>query len=418
MSWKDKIKEAKYTAPSGTEFVFGWEKVKKQTELKTGTYTFPSRDGAHVQHQGAGARTFPLTCIFSGENCIDEADAFEDALIETGVGELQHPVYGIRKVKPTGNIVREDDLVSALNESTVTITFTETITDEEAAKMDEVAVDSIEESYDEFADAAAEDFAETLAATPESPLAEGISEQLRVQAALTDQTNIIIDNMQPLAMADKKSFADWLASANELKDTIKNLYTKGKRAAEKVESVYVKALNIARLTLRIMKLPSDLSVSLAEKIKGYSNLTAQLINQFQNDPFGVKNIKNAFATARLGLTGAVASVAAGASTSTARAAVSSAEASAQAATADAAIASGATGSGTAAGGSANTGGGGSSGGGSSGSGGAGEAHRGEAVPIQAVVPTAVAADRAPLITIRLRPKRRPRAASRPALLLF
>jgi stage V sporulation protein SpoVS len=117
--------------------------------------------------------------------------------------------------------------------------------------------------------------------------------------------------MEPLASSDKKGFAEWLASAKELKDNIKNLYSKAKGIAGKVEGVYVKALNIGRLTLRLMKLPSDIAVSLAEKIKGYSTLTANLINQYKNDPLGIEKIKAAYATATLALTGAIAAIASG-----------------------------------------------------------------------------------------------------------
>jgi hypothetical protein len=127
----------------------------------------------------------------------------------------------------------------------------------------------------------------------------------------------MIDNLQPIAMADKKKFADWLASAKELKNKIQNLYKKGLSIAGKVEDVYVKALDIGRLTLRLMKLPSDLAVGLAEKIKGYSTLTANLINQFKNDPFGVEKMKAAYATASLAITGACAAIASGSALSVA-----------------------------------------------------------------------------------------------------
>jgi prophage DNA circulation protein len=317
------IQEARYTSPSGKEITFGWETTERDTELKTGVFTFPGRDGANVQHQGAGARTFPLVCIFSGNDYTTKADEFEAMLIERGVAELQHPIYGTIKVKPVGHIKREDDPVKRLGEATVSVTFTETLTSEDAAELNEVAADSIDENYEEFSEAAAADFAESIAGyDTEGPLADtiggtraalagNISEQLAVQAALQTQTQSIIDNLQPMAASDKKGFADWLASAKELKDNIKNLYAKGKDIAAKIESVYVKALNIARLTLRLMKLPSTITVALAEKIKGYSTLTANLINQYKNDPFGAKNIKNAYATATLALTGATAAIASG-----------------------------------------------------------------------------------------------------------
>jgi hypothetical protein len=318
VSWRNKIREGKYTAPSGKEFIFGgYEKVTRDTELKTGTFTFPSRDGARVQHHGAGARTFPLVCVFSGEACMDDADAFEAALLEREDAELQHPAYGTVKVKPTGHIVREDDLVSALNESTVTVTFTEVITDEAQEAPNEVAADAVEEKYDEFSEAAAADFAEALAGV------ESLEEQALIEAALEAQVQTIIDDMEPLAVSNKKSFVDWLASVKELKDRIKGLYHKAMGIVGKVESTYVKALNIARLTLRLMKLPSTLIRSLSEKIQGYTNLTVHLINQYRNDPFGLENIKNSFAAAKLALEGAMASIASGAAISTAEAAADS-----------------------------------------------------------------------------------------------
>jgi uncharacterized membrane protein YgcG len=298
------IQEARYTSPSGLETTFSWEISKRKTELKTGVYTFPGRNGAHVQHQGAGAKTFPLVCIFSGNDCMEKADQFEAMLIETGVAELQHPTYGTIKVVPTGDIEREDDPVNKLGESTVTITFTETITDEEEDELTEVAADAIDEKHEEFTEAAVADFAEAV-------VTEDITTQMEVTPALEAQTQSIVDNLQPLAMADKKTFADWLASAKELKDNIKNLYSKAQNIAAKAESIYTKALNIGRLTLRLMKLPSTLAVSLAEKIKGYANLTANLINQYKNDPFGGEKIKAAYATASLALTGACAAIASG-----------------------------------------------------------------------------------------------------------
>jgi prophage DNA circulation protein len=410
--------DAIYTSPSGKEAPFLCETVSRKTELKTGVFTFPSRDGAHVQHQGMGARSFPLTCIFSGSNCMDDADTFETMLIERGIGELQHPVYGTIKVIPTGEIVREDDLVTGINESIVTITFTETITGETSAELNAVAADDIDEKYNKFAEESATDFAEgiddkaieepatqwqgkvrspemdisekeavTLPAgtelesattgkvyiteesvdldnvapddetefirvkctetgeagnlnsgevlefvepiesvdkytTVESVTAYGtdgisiagnksVSEQLKIQSNLNMQTQSIIDNLQSLAMSDKKTFADWLAIAKEVKDNIKNLYKKVANTAGKIESVYAKALNIARGTLRLMKLPSRIAISLAEKIKGYSKLTADLINQYKNDPFGIKNVVNAYTTAVMAVSGALASIASG-----------------------------------------------------------------------------------------------------------
>jgi hypothetical protein len=310
----ERILEARYTSPGGTEAAFSYETVKRETELKTGIFTFPSRDGAHVQHQGMGAKSFPLICFFSGISCMDDADAFEAMLIERGVGELQIP-YGTFKVVPTGKIQREDNFVAGVGQSSVTITFTETIVDEEAAALEAVAADEIAEQYEEFADAACEDFATALDV-------DDISEQLAIVSSLDAQTQLMTDSLQSLMTADRSKFADFLTAVKELKSNIQNLYKKGKGITGDIESVYAKGLNIARLTLRIMKMPADIAVSLSEKIKGYSQLTAGLINQFKNDPFGIAKIKNAYTVAKLALTGLVAAISSGSATTIAEVAAS------------------------------------------------------------------------------------------------
>ena len=64
MAWQDKTLKGKYTAPSGKEIPFLWETTERETALKTGIFTFPDRDSAHVQHQGAGgSRRWCLTCM-------------------------------------------------------------------------------------------------------------------------------------------------------------------------------------------------------------------------------------------------------------------------------------------------------------------------------------------------------------------
>jgi hypothetical protein len=299
--------EAKYTSPSGKEFIFLWEKVSKKIQLKTGVFTFPDKDGAHVQHQGGGPTTFPFQCIFNGEGHIKNADDFESALLERDVAELQHPLYGIRKVIPTGDIQRDDDYVNTLNETHVTVTFTETLTDEEPTKLEAVTVDEIENDFDEFSESAAADFAESLTI-------ETIDEELEIQATLSSQADTLNDNLSGLfSSIGKSKFADFISSMRELKNNIKSFLNKA-------ESLVQKAINIARLGLNLMKLPSRMIINITEKIKGYSMLIAQITNQFKNDPYGMNKIKNAFASTRLILSGAIASVSSGSALSIANSA--------------------------------------------------------------------------------------------------
>jgi hypothetical protein len=328
MAWQDKTFEAKYTSPSGKEYYFTWdEKLSRETELKTGIFIFPDRDGAHVQHQGAGATTFPMKCIFSGPDCMDQADAFEAALLERDVAELQHPVYGIIKVIPTGNIKREDNLVSALNESHVTVSFTETITDESPTELEAVTAAEIDEKYEEFSEAAASDFAEGLSV-------DTVAEAIQLESTLEIESQLIDDNLSGLVSADAGALANFKTTSGEFKSVIqelkndrfakiKNLYNNAKKAFEETEKFVTKALNAARLALYLMKLPARIAANIMEKIKGYSRLVVAIINQFKNDPYGINNVKNAFISTRLVLTGCVASIASGTALSIATAAASS-----------------------------------------------------------------------------------------------
>lgn len=151
---------------------------------------------------------------------------------------------------------------------------------------------------------------------------EELSEQLAVTAALDETAQTVTSDLEGVVSADKNAFADFITSAKQLKNDIQNLYKKVKNAAGKVESVYTKALNIGRQVLRIMKLPGKIATSISEKIRGYAKLTADLINQFKNDPLGIEKMKQAFSVARLAIMGAVASISSGASISTAEAAAS------------------------------------------------------------------------------------------------
>lgn len=127
MAWDDRLKDGAYTSPSGNRFTFLYEDVSRTFDKKTSSYDFPDATGTYVQDTGATGRKYPITAIFSGEDCDLSADAFEDALAETGRGRLEHPIYGTIDVVPFGTVTRSDALKSAANQSTVEVTFWETI---------------------------------------------------------------------------------------------------------------------------------------------------------------------------------------------------------------------------------------------------------------------------------------------------
>lgn len=127
-SWEARIRQAAYTSPSGRRIKFDFEDVSRETTKRTAAFEFPGVDDAYVQDNGHGARRYPLRCFFWGATHDLEATAFEAALLERGVGKLEHPFYGPPiNVVPFGDITRRDDLKSGANQTVVEVTFWTTV---------------------------------------------------------------------------------------------------------------------------------------------------------------------------------------------------------------------------------------------------------------------------------------------------
>lgn len=121
--WEDRLREAAYTSPSGTRITFAYVSVSRAVTKRTAAFEFPGVDGAYVQDNGHGAHRHPMVCFFSGADHDLEAEAFEAALLERGVGRLEHPFYGAFDAVPFGDITRRDDLRDAANQTVVETTF-------------------------------------------------------------------------------------------------------------------------------------------------------------------------------------------------------------------------------------------------------------------------------------------------------
>ena len=126
MAWLDNLIEAAYTSPSGERLTFQYEDVSKEFDKKTSGYDSLDADGTYVQDTGSTSDRFPFRIFFWGEEYDTEAEAFEAALRERGVGKLEHPIYGVRDVVPFGTIKRRDDLKTAANQTILQLTFWET----------------------------------------------------------------------------------------------------------------------------------------------------------------------------------------------------------------------------------------------------------------------------------------------------
>ncbi len=123
-TWRDRLKEAAYTSPvTGTRVKFLYEDVSRGFDIRGSAFDFPGVNDSYVQQTGFSSRKYPMACIFAGRSCDIEATAFEACLMESGIGKLEHPIYGTFDALPFGTVERNDALKSASNQSVVTVTF-------------------------------------------------------------------------------------------------------------------------------------------------------------------------------------------------------------------------------------------------------------------------------------------------------
>ena len=287
--------EAKYISPSGGEFSFQYESVEKDTDLKTAAFTFPEKDGAYIQSLGRGGRRFPFTCIISGADCQARADAFEAALEERGVGNLKHPVYGERKVVPTGSIKREDGVVQNVNCVFIDVVFSETLVDEKMLTSVSELSSEIEVAADKFVEAAVEEFTSSISIANTSDAIALVATLEKQQKAISDTVAKILDNNSR-------------NSVETLKDKVnagyKMLTKATKEASKKIDQIGV----YANGAMRLLRFPAQVVSSTLQVYESFGSMVGDIIRNFSKDPIGLKKIKNNYLSAKMTIQGALLSV--------------------------------------------------------------------------------------------------------------
>ena len=223
-----------------------------------------------------------MTAIFSGGECLSLADAFEAALCERGYGTLEHPIYGKHTVVPTGTIERTDDLVSALNESRVKITFSETLT--ESLPMSKLAAeDALDAAMNRYENVASSSFLNLI-------VTGTVDDELQLQGVMTTQDNSLFKGITKLCekCSNVKEKQSLLQRLNEFKLNVTSWVSK-------VDTLASKAQEIATVVIKAARLPSEIAIEGMAKIEGYSSVVKDVLNNVKMDPVGVNAIKNQFA---------------------------------------------------------------------------------------------------------------------------
>lgn len=285
MAWNDRLREAAYTSPNGNRFVFTYEDVSKEIDKKTSVFMFPDKDGAFVQDLGRGGRRFPMRVIFWGENYDLQANLFEIALEEKGIGKLDHPNYGVKNVVPFGTITRRDDLKTSGNQAIFDVTFYETLIDiifpESTTNIEQQLLDDIEE----FQEVVSAEYAQELAIATSL---ENVNTQNVLQLAKAAVGRLL----GTIAKVQSEINARFQAIFRAINDTITNVVTK--------------PLQVASQSVQLIKTPARIAINVRERLRGYSNIIRSLGSSIQNIGFDNSN-KNAFLSNRVYVNGALTS---------------------------------------------------------------------------------------------------------------
>lgn len=123
MTWEDRLAKPYYRSPSGRQAYFDFEDLTETVNKRAKVWSFRGLALPYIQEFGIGNRRIPMRCIFSGPDCDRLASVFLDMLGEAGIGELGHPLRGVRKVVPLGDFDLSEPIKSAGNQAIVDVEF-------------------------------------------------------------------------------------------------------------------------------------------------------------------------------------------------------------------------------------------------------------------------------------------------------
>jgi hypothetical protein len=278
-TWEDRLREAAYTSPGGTRFVFIYDDVSQRVTKKTTEFTFPAFDGSFIQDLGPTGDNYPFRFVFSGADYDLESTAFLTALKEIGRGVLEHPIYRRKDVVPFGQIVRRDELKTAANQAIFELVFYESsdlVFPVSATEIFSLAEQAIL-NYD---NEQAEQFASELELTNAE---ETVSYKQRIKdaiAAVKNALRVIAEVQEDI----KREFEDAIELINESIDVLIGT-----------------PLQLVADIIDLIRLPGRALASIEAKLDAYNNLFNSLIGAESDnfEPSYDKQPNNAFLTKNL-----------------------------------------------------------------------------------------------------------------------
>lgn len=257
MTWESRIREAAYTSPSGKRYTFEYENVSLSVTKHTIAYDFPDAIGTHIQDLGRSGRKFPLRVIIWGENYDQEAADFVDAVLEPGVGKLEHPIYGVINTVPFGQIKRRDDLKTSANQAIIEVSFWETIgTVFPSSQVDPAA--SVIQSVDEFNDASSQQFRFQMEL-------DTVAEQSQVKGSY----QLVLDSVDGVMGVIADTQKEVQNQFDAVRDSINS----------SIDTLLGDPVTLAFQSLILVQAPARANAAIAARLDGYRTLVDSMITQ-------------------------------------------------------------------------------------------------------------------------------------------
>jgi len=255
MAWQDRLQQAAYTPLSGGRLTFNFEDVTRILDKKGTAFEFPDVDGTFVQTTGNSGRRFPLRVFFWGDDYDLEADAFDAALLESGIGRLEHPKYGTVNVVPFGPIAQRDDLKTQANQAVIEFTFWESINFIFPSVQDDPA-SGVLTAVEEYNAASAQAFEDTLDIDSAVEQATAKSAYQRLLDATKSGLQTVADTQADI----QKQFDDVYDSINE-----------------GIDVFIAQPLTLAFQTAIFLQAPARALTNIKARLNGYKNLANSII---------------------------------------------------------------------------------------------------------------------------------------------
>jgi hypothetical protein len=280
MTWQERLKIAAFTSPSGVRTEFFYENVRANINKRDSLREPADFDGAFVQNFGIGASSYPMLCIFWGDDHDRDADAFLNLLVEPGTGMLEHPLYGrIENAVSFGPVARRDDLKTAANQTVFEVNFVQSARFSFPGSITAIE-DEIGSAIGEFEDA------------------QGAAFEDDIKIATAREKISLIDSVKTKVANVQRSMSKIAATVDEIQNEFNDAVN---FINNNINSLVGTPLKLANSVINLVKSPARAASQISATLSAYGNLLASVISDANGlfSPTAGNSVNNQFFNSEL-----------------------------------------------------------------------------------------------------------------------